>query len=224
MAANPALCRMCLRSVAQPRQGQDSRYRRGDAPAHAHRLRRAQVADALQTRESRALHRLVQDGIHGGLGARLRAVPCAFAAHTLLAGAGTAGFCWGVTNFDTMLFPFADGPRRSSSAFPQKALTESGRLTQSTAPSVVGATPLSKMNSEGFPSGQRGQTVNLLAKPSEVRILPPPPTLPNSRALQQLRGKRRSLPGGGFEPRGTAPWRLRATVERRIGFAGVVQR
>ncbi len=26
----------------------------------------------------------------------------------------------------------------------------------------------------GFPSGQRGQTVNLLAKPSEVRILPPP--------------------------------------------------
>jgi hypothetical protein len=28
---------------------------------------------------------------------------------------------------------------------------------------------------EGFPSGQRGQTVNLLAPPSEVRILPPPP-------------------------------------------------
>ncbi len=28
---------------------------------------------------------------------------------------------------------------------------------------------------EGFPSGQRGQTVNLLAQPSEVRILPPPP-------------------------------------------------
>ena len=28
--------------------------------------------------------------------------------------------------------------------------------------------------SEGFPSGQRGQTVNLLAQPSEVRILPPP--------------------------------------------------
>ena len=30
-------------------------------------------------------------------------------------------------------------------------------------------------SSEGFPSGQRGQTVNLLAQPSEVRILPPPP-------------------------------------------------
>ena len=28
---------------------------------------------------------------------------------------------------------------------------------------------------ERFPSGQRGQTVNLLAMPSEVRILPSPP-------------------------------------------------
>jgi hypothetical protein len=28
---------------------------------------------------------------------------------------------------------------------------------------------------EGFPSGQREQTVNLPAKPTEVRILPPPP-------------------------------------------------
>ena len=28
---------------------------------------------------------------------------------------------------------------------------------------------------ERFPSGQRGQTVNLLAQPSEVRILPSPP-------------------------------------------------
>jgi hypothetical protein len=28
---------------------------------------------------------------------------------------------------------------------------------------------------EGFPSGQRDQTVNLTALPSEVRILPPPP-------------------------------------------------
>ena len=28
---------------------------------------------------------------------------------------------------------------------------------------------------EGFPSGQREQTVNLSAMPSEVRILPPPP-------------------------------------------------
>ena len=28
---------------------------------------------------------------------------------------------------------------------------------------------------EGFPSGQREQTVNLPAMPSEVQILPPPP-------------------------------------------------
>ena len=27
---------------------------------------------------------------------------------------------------------------------------------------------------EGYSSGQRGQTVNLLALPSQVRILPPP--------------------------------------------------
>ena len=32
-----------------------------------------------------------------------------------------------------------------------------------------------RLRSEGFPSGQRGQTVNLLAQPSKVRILPPPP-------------------------------------------------
>ena len=30
---------------------------------------------------------------------------------------------------------------------------------------------------EGFPSGQRDQTVNLTALPSKVRILPPPPVI-----------------------------------------------
>ncbi len=30
---------------------------------------------------------------------------------------------------------------------------------------------------EGFPSGQRDQTVNLTAQPSEVQILPPPPDI-----------------------------------------------
>lgn len=29
---------------------------------------------------------------------------------------------------------------------------------------------------DGFPSGQRGQTVNLLAPPSKVQILPHPPS------------------------------------------------
>src|SRR5512143_1356856 len=32
-----------------------------------------------------------------------------------------------------------------------------------------------RVSSEGFPSGQREQTVNLPALPSKVRILPPPP-------------------------------------------------
>ena len=34
----------------------------------------------------------------------------------------------------------------------------------------------SERSTEGFPSGQRDQTVNLTALPSKVRILPPPPT------------------------------------------------
>jgi hypothetical protein len=33
---------------------------------------------------------------------------------------------------------------------------------------------------EGFPSGQRDQTVNLTAQPSKVRILPPPPSISNA--------------------------------------------
>ncbi len=37
----------------------------------------------------------------------------------------------------------------------------------------------------GFPSGQREQTVNLSAKPSEVRILPPPPRIPSGCAKLQ---------------------------------------
>jgi hypothetical protein len=47
--------------------------------------------------------------------------------------------------------------------------------------SVGGSSPSAGSNSlgagasEGFPSGQREQTVNLSATPSEVRILPPPP-------------------------------------------------
>ena len=50
------------------------------------------------------------------------------------------------------------------------------------------------LSAEGFPSGQRGQTVNLLAQPSEVRILPPPPAvaggLPGKRP-DRLPGSRR---------------------------------
>ena len=42
---------------------------------------------------------------------------------------------------------------------------------------VVGSTPITSSNyTEDFPSGQRGQTVNLLASLSVVRIHHPPPT------------------------------------------------
>ncbi len=37
----------------------------------------------------------------------------------------------------------------------------------------------------GFPSGQREQTVNLPSSTSKVRILPPPPLLPDSNLLNQ---------------------------------------
>ena len=43
---------------------------------------------------------------------------------------------------------------------------------------VAGSTPVSgsmDITMVGFPSGQREQTVNLSAAPSEVQILPPPP-------------------------------------------------
>jgi hypothetical protein len=37
---------------------------------------------------------------------------------------------------------------------------------------------------EEFPSGQRGQTVNLLAQPSMVRIHPPPPILYHAKVVE----------------------------------------
>ena len=42
---------------------------------------------------------------------------------------------------------------------------------------VVGSIPITSSNVEDFPSGQRGQTVNLLALLSVVRIHHPPPTI-----------------------------------------------
>ena len=47
---------------------------------------------------------------------------------------------------------------------------------------VVGSTPITSSNyTEDFPSGQRGQTVNLLASLSVVRIHHPPPEKNNMR-------------------------------------------
>ena len=43
---------------------------------------------------------------------------------------------------------------------------------------------------EGFPSGQRDQTVNLTAPPSEVRILPPPPFMMAERSEIDVRNER----------------------------------
>ena len=40
---------------------------------------------------------------------------------------------------------------------------------------VVGSTPITSSNMGDFPSGQRGQTVNLLSVTSVVRIHHPPP-------------------------------------------------
>ncbi len=45
---------------------------------------------------------------------------------------------------------------------------------------VAGSSPIASSHIwefylEGYPSGQREQTVNLPAQPTEVRILPPPP-------------------------------------------------
>ncbi len=44
--------------------------------------------------------------------------------------------------------------------------------------------PKKDLDLERFPSGQRGQTVNLLAMPSEVRILPSPPDRRGSRSFR----------------------------------------
>ena len=49
---------------------------------------------------------------------------------------------------------------------------------------------------EGFPSGQREQTVNLSAMPSEVRILPPPPSSSRPGPMGSAAPIARTPPGG----------------------------
>ncbi len=53
-------------------------------------------------------------------------------------------------------------------------------------------------NVEGFPSGQREQTVNLPVSPSQVRILPPPPKFlylgKSCRGVEQLAARRAHNP------------------------------
>ena len=45
---------------------------------------------------------------------------------------------------------------------------------------VIGSSPIIGSYMDGFPSGQRGQTVNLLVTPSKVRILLSPNWRPSS--------------------------------------------
>ena len=53
---------------------------------------------------------------------------------------------------------------------------------------VGGSSPSTSSNMGEFPSGQRGQTVNLLAPPSKVRILLHPLNLPRGGAVRKLVG------------------------------------
>ena len=72
----------------------------------------------------------------------------------------------------------------------------------------------SKVNMGEFPSGQRGQTVNLLSVTSVVRIHLPPPKIPNIR----LDGRNFLILGeGGFERRllATVQW----TVATAVAFS-----
>ncbi len=77
----------------------------------------------------------------------------------------------------------------------QNKLDESGGMAQNAA-SIT----------EGFPSGQRDQTVNLTAQPSEVRILPPPPNCSHEMQARRVR------------------YRSRTPSAPEIPRAGVVQR
>ena len=79
----------------------------------------------------------------------------------------------------------------------------------------------------GFPSGQRGQTVNLMASPSQVRILLPPPTGPVSftATLRECHPPSRfDLPSlGALRPRLTRGARTRARARDR-GRSSMVER
>ena len=70
---------------------------------------------------------------------------------------------------------------------------------------VAGSSPIASSSLglllEGFPSGQREQTVNLPAEPTEVRILPPPPLTRVSGSSSGARASAFQAEGRGFESR-----------------------
>ena len=59
--------------------------------------------------------------------------------------------------------------------YPLKFSIDAGKERVTVRHGRMGTVSLPGANKVGFPSGQREQTVNLPAKPSEVQILPPPP-------------------------------------------------
>jgi hypothetical protein len=85
-------------------------------------------------------------------------------------GSGAAGRAWR-PYVDAEIYQLARRTERQllgaegGSVGAKRSTVDAGRVRSYTAPLVW----------EGFPSGQRDQTVNLTAQPSEVRILPPPP-------------------------------------------------
>ena len=73
---------------------------------------------------------------------------------------------------------------------------------------VAGSSPIASSSLvlllEGFPSGQREQTVNLPAEPTEVRILPPPPEICEMKkggSSSVARASAFQAEGRGFESR-----------------------
>ena len=65
---------------------------------------------------------------------------------------------------------------RSENVLPEQLSWQSASLVmRMSRVQLLSLAPYMKIFQVGFPSGQREQTVNLSAKPSEVQILPPPP-------------------------------------------------
>ena len=75
---------------------------------------------------------------------------------------------------------------------------------------VVGSTPIASSILEGFPSGQRGWTVNPLAELSMVRIHLPPPI---SFLRKWLRGRASPCQGEGREFESRLPLHQKIKVE-----------
>ena len=81
-----------------------------------------------------------------------------------------------------------------------------------------------EFRSEGFPSGQREQTVNLPAMPSKVRILPPPPV--SSRGVSEQRfgaNPERGRAGGPGCSADAEGWRVMVRANG-AGSAGLLEK